>query len=380
MSGNPSADRQTEISEPTTPSRGRLRTRGIADERSESTVSRGALRTDGGERPAERFRRETTGANVELPYAGFDTFLKADPADVNDVGDVDAAVLGVPFDAAASNRPGARYGPAGIREASAWWAYLSGYKGGLTNMRTGQTVDFGALSLADAGDVPVFPMDRESTADSITAHVATVAEQGAMPVLLGGDHYCTFPSFRGFCEGSGHGAVGLVQIDAHTDTVDESPVFGEHFHGSSTRLIAESPHADFEHVSQVGIRGYESPEFFAFAEETGLNLYTQPDVAERGIEAVVREAVDRAAEGCDAVYVTFDIDSVDPSVAPGTGTPEPAGLSADEALTVMELLGAREEVGAVDLMEVAPPFDPTDNTVRLAANLLVTFLERQFAE
>lgn len=380
MSENSPTDRPSPTDEQCEPRSGHAPPRDAAAGPTPDADAPRPVRTDGGERPAARFRRETPGATVELPYAGFDTFLKADPVDVNDVGDVDAAVLGVPFDAAASNRPGARYGPTAIRQASAWWAYLSGYKGGLTNMRTGQTVDFGGLSVVDTGDVPVFPMDHGLTADSITAHVATVAEQGAMPVLLGGDHYCTFPAFRGFCEGAGHGSVGLVQIDAHTDTVGESPVFGEHFHGSSTRLIAESPYADFEHVSQVGIRGYESPEFFAFAEETGLHLYTQPDVAERGVEAVVTEAVDRAADECDAVYVTFDIDSVDPSVAPGTGTPEPAGLSADEALTVMEVLGTREAVGAVDLMEVAPPFDPTDNTARLAANLLVTFLERQFAE
>ena len=380
MPANPHADRRPSTGARTAFTDGHDRCTDGPEEPRVLSDSAPPARTDGGERPAAQFRRETPGATVELPSAGFDTFLTAEPGDVNDVGDVDAAVLGAPFDAAASNRPGARYGPAAIRKASAWWAYLSGYKGGLTNMRTGETVDFSALSVVDTGDVPVFPMDHELTADSITAHVATVAEQGAVPVLLGGDHYCTFPAYRGFCEGAGHESVGLVQIDAHTDTVTESPVFGEHFHGSSTRLIAESPHADFERISQVGIRGYESPEYFAFAEETGLHLYTQPDVAERGVEAVVTEAVDYAAEDADAVYVTFDIDSVDPSVAPGTGTPEPAGLSADEALTVMELLGAREEVGAVDLMEVAPPYDPTDNTARLAANLLVTFLERQFAE
>jgi len=331
------------------------------------------------ETPAGRFRRDTEGADVELAFAGFDTFLKADPAAVDEVSGADAAVLGVPYDGAVSNRPGARYGPAAIRRASAWWAYLAGYKGGLTNMRTGEQVDFGALSVVDTGDVPTFPMDRELTADSITAHVATVAAAGAMPVVLGGDHYCTFPSFRGFCEGAGHDSVGLVQVDAHTDTVEESSIYGRHFHGSSTHHIAESPYADFEHVSQVGIRGYEAPEFFEFADETGLNLYPGPEVTERGIEAVVAEAVERAADGTDAVYVTFDIDAVDPAVAPGTGTPEPAGLSAHEALAAMETLGEYDAVGAVDLMEVSPPFDPTDNTARLAANLLVAVLERQFA-
>jgi len=328
---------------------------------------------------AAAFHASTDGSSVELPYAGFETFLKREIADVEDVAGVDAAVLGVPYDGAVSNQPGTRYGPRSLRRASAWLAYLSGYKGGLTNIRTGQQVDFGALDLVDCGDVPVFPMDRATTADSIAAHVATVAERGTMPVLLGGDHYCTFPAFRGFAEGSGHDTVGLVQIDAHTDTVAESAVLGEHFHGSSTHHIADSPYTDYEHVAQVGIRGYESPDFFEFADETGLSLFTIRDIERHGIEDVIGAAVADAAADADAVYVTFDIDSVDPSVAPGTGTPEPGGLSASQALTVMETLGTHDAVAAADLMEVAPTLDPTDNTSRLGAYLLTTLLEQQFA-
>lgn len=328
---------------------------------------------------AAEFRRENPGANVELAYAGIDTFLKGEYRDVADVADVDAAVLGVPYDGAVSNRPGARYGPGEIRRASGWWAYLSEYKGGLTNMQTGRQVDFGDLSVADCGDVPVFPMDADRTAESIAAHVATVAER-TLPVLLGGDHYCTFPAFEGFAAGADLENVGFVQIDAHTDTVSESPVFGTDFHGSSTNLITESPYIDYDSVSQVGIRGYEAPEFFEFAEETGLNLYTMRDIDDRGIETVMTEAVDAAAEGNDAVYVTFDVDAVDPAVAPGTGTPVPGGLSAHQSLRLVEILGTREEIGMIDLMEVAPDFDPTEGTARLAAYLLVTFLERRFAE
>jgi agmatinase len=329
---------------------------------------------------AAAFRERTTGADVELPYAGFNTFLKAEPATVEVAGEADAAVLGAPYDGAVSNRPGARYGPGAVREESAWWAYLSGYKGGLTNMRTGSQVDYSALSLVDCGDVPVFPMDHETTAAAIEAHVGTVAAQGTMPVLIGGDHYCTYPAFCGFAAGADHDAVGLVQIDAHTDTVSESAVYGEHFHGSSTHHIADSPYVDYDHVSQVGIRGYESPGFFEFAEETGLNLFTMTDVQRDGIGPVVERALEAAAEDTDAVYVTFDIDAADPSVAPGTGTPEAGGLSAHQALTVMETLGAHDAVGAADLMEVAPRHDPTGNTARLAANLLVALLERTFAE
>ncbi len=328
---------------------------------------------------AARFRKSVQGTSVELAYAGLSTFLKGDPRDVDDVADVEAAAIGVPYDGAVSNRPGARYGPEAIRRASGWWAYLSDYKGGLTNMQTGSQVNFDDLTVADCGDVPVFPMDVETTAESIKAHVATVAEQ-TFPVILGGDHYCTFPAVQGFAEGAGHDRVGFVQIDAHTDTVSESPVFGTDFHGSSTALIADSPHTAFSDVSQVAIRGYESPDFFEFASETGLNLYTMRDIEERGIVPVVEDAVAAAAADTDAVYVSFDIDGIDPSVAPGTGTPVPGGLTAHQALQVMEVLGAADAVGAADLMEVAPRYDTTEGTERLAAYLLVTLLERQFAE
>ncbi len=353
-----------------------------AGDRSGRRPSRTTLMTgpdDTASTRAEQFRQTTPGSRVELPYAGFDTFLKADPTDVGDVGDADVAVLGAPYDGAVSNRPGARYGPRAVRRASGWLAYLSGYKGGLTNMRTGAQVDFGGMRVADCGDVPVFPMDVERTAESVTAHVATVAAQGTMPLVLGGDHYCTFPAFRGFAEGSDHGTVGLLQVDAHTDTVSESPVFGSHFHGSSTHHIADSRHTAFEHVAQVGIRGYEAPDFFEFAEETGLGLFTMRDIEQRGVGPVVEAALDHAAAGTDAVYVTLDIDAVDPATAPGTGTPEPAGLSASQALRIAETVGAHDAVAAVDLMEVAPPFDPTANTQRLGAELLVTLLEQQFA-
>lgn len=328
--------------------------------------------------PAARFRERVPASTLELAYAGLDTFLKGEPGDIEDLDDADVAVLGAPYDAAVSNRPGARYGPRAIRRASGWWAYLSGYKGGLSDVETGDRVDFSRMSVADCGDVPVFPMDRETTAESITAHVATAAGS-AFPVVLGGDHYCTYPAFEGFARASEADTVGFVQIDAHADTTAESPLFGEHFHGSSTRHVADSPHTDYEHVSQVAVRGYEAPGFLEFVEETGLNLHTMGEVRERGIESVVADAVSAAAADAGAVYVTFDIDGVDPSVAPGTGTPVPGGLSAREAFSAMGVLGRHDAVGAVDMMEVAPGYDPTEGTQRLAAYLLVTLLERKFA-
>lgn len=324
------------------------------------------------------FRESTSGANVELAYAGIDTFLDGESRDITEIGDVEAAVYGVPYDGAVSNRPGARYGPRAIRRASGWWAYLSAYKGALTNIRTGDQIDFDEFTIADVGDVPLFPMDHKKTAESITAHAATIASQ-TFPVLLGGDHYCTFPSFKGFVEGNDYDSVGFVQIDAHTDTVSESPLFGTDFHGSSTARIADLPAADYESVSQVGIRGYESPHFLEFADETGLNLYTMGDIQNRGIKSVIGDAIEAAAKSTDAVYVTFDIDSVDPGFAPGTGTPIPGGLTPHQALEAMAFLGQHEAVGAVDMMEVAPRYDATEGTGRLAAYLLVRLLEQKFA-
>jgi agmatinase len=327
---------------------------------------------------AARFRAETAGAGVELAYAGTGTFLKSDSRPVDDAGGADVAVLGVPYDGAVSNRPGARYGPRAVREASGWWAYLAGYKGGLTNVDTRERVDHDAFSVVDCGDVPVFPMDRETTADSVTAHVATAAES-SFPVVIGGDHYCTYPAVRGFAEARGHDRVGLVQLDADTDTVEESALFGEHFHGSSTHRVGTAPWGDFENVSQVGIRGYEGPDFLEFVDDTGLNLFTMVDVAERGVRPVVREALERAADGADAVYVTLDVDSIDPMAAPGTGTPEPGGFTPRQALEAARVLGDDPAVAACDLMEVSPPYDPTGATARLGANLLVALLERRFA-
>lgn len=328
---------------------------------------------------ADQFYDNHPGSEVELAYAGINTFLKATHKPVDKLDEADVGIVGVPYDGAVSNRPGTRYGPDAIRRASGWWAYLSGYKGGLTNMQTGRQIDFSDVMLVDCGDVPIFPMDIKTTAESIESHVATVAQQ-AFPILLGGDHYCTYPSFCGFAEGVGADHVGLVQIDAHTDTNEESAVFGEHFHGSSTHQIASSEYCDYEHISQVAIRGYETPSFFEFSDNAGLNLYTMRDIERDGIQQVIEEAVEAAASDTDVVYVTFDIDGVDPSVAPGTGTPVPGGLTAHQALRVMETLGTKDIIGGVDMMEVAPTYDPTENTERLAAYLLVTFLERRFAE
>lgn len=315
----------------------------------------------------------------ELSFAGVKTFLKADQAAIDGLDDsVDVGVLGVPFDGAVSRQPGARFGPAAVREASAWYAYLGGYKGGVTNVETGRTVDYGDIELRDCGDVPTVPTSIERSRPQIEAAVETVARD-AFPLVLGGDHYVTYPSFLGYAR-SVDGPVGVVQIDAHSDTVEKSTLYGEHFHGSPMARIDDTEYGAYQTHSMVGIRGYEGPEFADLVDDRGIQVSYARDVRERGIGACVRDAVEHAADGTESVYLTVDIDGVDPAYAPGTGTPEPGGLTSADLLAAMDVLGEYDDVGAMDVMEVAPKLDPTENTQRLAANAAVRFLESRFLD
>jgi agmatinase len=313
----------------------------------------------------------------ELSFAGVQTFLKADHRPPDELGDdVDVGVLGVPFDGAVSRQPGARFGPRALREASAWYAYLGGYKGGVHNVETGTTVSYDDLTIRDCGDVPTVPTSIERTRPQVIAAVEAVAER-AFPVVLGGDHYLTYPSFLGYARSVGE-RVGLIHIDAHSDTVESSALYGEHFHGSPMARIDDSPYGGYGTHAMIGIRGYEGPEFPDLVAERGIHVDYAPDVRERGIEACIEDAVDHATDGVEHVYLTVDIDGVDPAYAPGTGTPEPGGLTSDDLLRAMDLLGECEAIGAMDLMEVAPKLDPTESTQRLGANAVVRFLESKF--
>lgn len=313
----------------------------------------------------------------ELSYAGFNRFLKAPESRPEELSpDVDIGVVGVPFDGGSSHRPGARYGPAGIREASGWFAYLGGYKGGLTNIDTGRTIDYSDVEIRDCGDVPTIPNSVERTRDQVAAFVGTVAAS-TFPIVLGGDHYITYPSFLGYAD-TVDSDVGMIHIDAHSDTVESSVIFGDHFHGSPMSRIDESPYGGYENHAMIGIRGYEGPTFDELVADRDIQVSTAGDVREQGIAACIEEAVEHATDGVEHVYLTVDIDGIDPAFAPGTGTPEPGGLSDRDLLLAMDLLGGCDAIGAMDVMEVAPTLDPTNITSRLAANAILRFIETKF--
>ncbi len=313
----------------------------------------------------------------ELSYAGINRFLKSPICPPEELDpSVDIGVIGVPFDGGVSRQPGARYGPAAIRQASNWYAYLGGYKGGLLNIDTGRTIDYDDLSIRDCGDAPTVPNSVERTRDLVTTYVGAVAEQ-SFPVVLGGDHYITYPAFLGVAGAIGED-IGLIHLDAHSDTVASSKIYGDHFHGSPMARIDESPHGSYENHAMLGIRGYEGPGFHDLVADAGIHLSDASTVRAKGIEACIDEAISHATTGVDHVYLTVDIDILDPAFAPGTGTPEPGGLTSTQLLSAMDRLGQCEAICAMDLMEVAPRLDPTKATQRVAANAIVRFLEAKF--
>jgi agmatinase len=292
-------------------------------------------------------------------YAGPATFARLPRLD--EVSRADVAVLGVPFDTATSFRPGARFGPEGIRSAS---ALLRPYDPALD-------VDvFAGRSVVDAGDIDVTPGNALRTTEQIAAALQPVLEAGATPIVLGGDHSIVLGELR--AHAAVHGPVALVLLDAHADTWDQ--YYGErYFHGTPFRRAVEEGLLLPEHSLLAGMRGsLYAPEDLDTARELGFEVIPCDELrtlspAEYG--ARVRERV-----GDAPAYLSFDIDVLDPSYAPGTGTPEVAGLTSHEALAFVRALAGMRFTG-FDLVEVAPPYDTAGATTALmAANVAHTFL------
>jgi agmatinase len=269
---------------------------------------------------------------------------------------LDVALLGVPYDGGTSYRSGARFGPRAIREQSSlirsWHPVLKVHP-------------FERLQVADCGDVDVVPISIERTYEAITARINEVVRVGAVPVCAGGDHSISLAILRAVA--GRHGPVGLVHFDAHPDTWDE--YFGsKFFHGTPFRRAVEEGLVEPRRMIQVGIRGpLYGPEDFEFQDRHGIEVLRIEAVKEMGTARIV-ERFERLRGG--PVYVSFDIDAVDPAYAPATGTPEVGGLSSYEALSLVRGLASLSIVGA-DVVEVSPPYDgPGQITALLAANLL----------
>jgi agmatinase len=292
-------------------------------------------------------------------FAGIRTFMRA-PHTTNLAG-VDAAVYGIPFDTATSYRTGPRFGPEAIRSTS---ALLRPY-----NPALGVDV-VEALSIVDFGDVPVSPGDTERTYGQVEQALAPLVEAGVFPLALGGDHSVTLAELRVLARR--HGPLALVQLDAHGDTWDE--YFGQRFfHGTTFRRELEEKLIEPAASVQAGLRGsLYGPDDLESARELGFAVLPCDQLREFGpgrFASLTRERVGRRP-----VFLSFDIDVLDPAFAPGTGTPEVGGLSTAEALSILRALRGIDLVGA-DVVEVSPPYDgPGQPTALAAANVAYELL------
>jgi agmatinase len=270
----------------------------------------------------------------------------------------DVAIVGAPFDDAVSHRPGARFGPRAIRQAS--------YHSGAINSLQLGVEPYDWLDVVDAGDAPVTPMDVERGHGVIERKVAEVAASGAVPIVLGGDHSITFPSATSVAAHVSPRRLGIVHFDAHADAANST--WGNlRSHGTPMRRLIESGAVAGRNFVQVGLRGYwPGPDTLSWMAEHGMRWHLMTEIEERGAEAVVAEAIEQALDGPELIYLSVDIDVIDPGMAPGTGTPEPGGLLTRELLRAVRQIVSRVELAAMDVVEVAPPFDHAEVTAAAA--------------
>ncbi len=312
------------------------------------------------DKPVERQLKGTTEREaMSAPrYAEIATFMRAPR--LRDPKELDIALIGVPFDFGVTNRPGARHGPREMRSAS-------------TLMRAIHHVTkvdpYDLCRIGDLGDVAFQRIyELEACLDDIAEFYARVHAAGAAPLSAGGDHAITLPIFRAI---AAERPLGMVHIDAHTDTWDEF-LGSRYMHGTPFRRAVEEGLLDPKRTIQIGIRGAQnSDEGWTFSLESGMRVVFMEEFTELGVAAVIAEA--RRVVGNGPVYISFDVDGLDPVYAPGTGTPEVGGLTTIEAQALLRGLRGLDLVGG-DVVEVAPPFDPSGNTALVGATMMYEIL------
>ena len=301
---------------------------------------------------------EPVDSSITPRFAGYSAFMRL-PAVAN-ASEVDIAIVGIPWDGGTTNRPGPRHGPRQVREMSS----LIRRAHGVT-----KTVPYELCRIADLGDAPVNPIDLDRSLGTIEAFLEEIVDLGVLPLIIGGDHLSTLPVLRSVAKKR---PVGMIHFDAHSDTVDA--YFGgcKYTHGTPFRRAIEEGLLDPKHVVQIGIRGttYSADER-DWPLQQGVRIITIEEFEDLGIDAVITEA--RRVIGTAPTYISFDIDSMDPAYAPGTGTPEFGGFTSREVSRMLRGLRSLNIVGG-DVVEVSPPFDPSGATALVAANVAFELL------
>jgi len=291
-------------------------------------------------------------------YTEIPTFMRT--PHVSEVTDLDIALVGVPFDGGVTNRPGARHGPREIRNMSSLTRTIH---------HVTRVNPYELCRIADVGDVRftnVYHLDE--AIKNIEAFYIKLHAAGIIPLSAGGDHSITYPIFKAIAD---QRPIGLIHIDAHTDTWDEFLGSRVH-HGAPFRRAVEDGLLDPKRTVQIGIRGAQTKsEGWDYSVEKGMRLIFIEEFAKTGVEAVIAEARKVVGEG--PTYISFDVDSLDPVYAPGTGTPEIGGLTTREAQALLRGCRGLNLIGG-DVVEVAPPFDPTGNTALVGATMMYEIL------
>ena len=299
------------------------------------------------------------------------TFLGVPRCDLDDPASfagADVVIIGAPYDAGTSYRAGARFGPKTIRTTD----YLD-HDGSRPHLAL-RVDPLRDMRVLDAGDVLMPGVEGKAALDELEKAVLAAASAGAIPLVLGGDHTITWPDVTGVARARGWGRVSVIHFDAHADTgdVQYGSLIG---HGLPMRRLIESGACRGDRFLQVGLRGYwPEPPTLAWMAEQGMRSFEMHEVVARGLDALLEEAFAIAVDDCDGVFVSVDLDVVDPGMAPGTGTPEPGGITGRQLLDAVRRIAVSLPVVGVDVVEVAPAYDSAEITSFLANRVVLEML------
>ena len=306
--------------------------------------------------------------NMYGPDATFLGVPAADPDDVTSWQGAGAVIIGAPFDGGTSHRSGCRFGPQAIRITD----YLP-HDSSRPSLALGVDglVDLGVV---DLGDVEMPSGDTETSLQRLEQRVRMVAEAGVFPVILGGDHTIALPDVTALAHAVGWGRVSVIHFDAHADTADiqSGSLYG---HGTPMRRLIESGACRGDRFIQIGLRGYwPEPETLDWMAQQGMRSFEMGEITRRGLDAVLDEAFALAIDDCDAVFLSVDVDVVDPGSAPGTGTPEPGGLTSRQLLDAVRRIAMELPLVGMDVVEVSPPYDHAEITAYLGNRIVLEAL------
>jgi len=306
--------------------------------------------------------------NLYGPDATFLGVPAVDPDDVSRWRESAAVIIGAPFDGGTSHRPGCRFGPQAMRTTD----YLP-HDGLRPSLALG--VDpLSDLAVVDLGDVEMPSGETELSLRRLEERVSMVAKENVIPIVLGGDHTIALPDVTGIANHVGFGRVSVIHFDAHADT-GESQMGSLYGHGTPMRRLIESGACRGDRFLQIGLRGYwPEPETLDWMATQGMRSYEMGEIVSRGLDVVLDEAMAIALDDCDAVFLSVDVDVVDPGAAPGTGTPEPGGLSSRQLLDAVRRIAMSVPLAGMDVVEVSPPYDHAEITAYLGNRVVLEAL------